>query len=261
MGTSDAPGGGCSTGIGLWHLRWMHGCLRVPGPPNLGLSTQFLHVPQSSSVRHAAHALHGCVLDDGFARGAGGADGPLAPIFVVNIQMPLTAPPTFGEMPDGPCASTVMYFGCTAAAQQEAKGDNPSAAIALMREYCAKAPKPGESRKGNECCYTFKVIAKLENIDTLPLPASLKRFNGKPALINKSGLLHAGEGYLEMDVGIDKFTFLAKRGLYSVLDSLKTFDIHAGFVLQGNSDAELPEQIIGSARFPCVDYNVTHGMF
>jgi hypothetical protein len=61
--------------IGLTHFRWMHGCLRVPGPPNLGLSTQFLHDPQSSERKQLAHALHGCVLDAGFARGAGGAAG------------------------------------------------------------------------------------------------------------------------------------------------------------------------------------------
>ena len=31
-----------------WPALWMHGCLRVPGPPNFGLSRQFLHTPQSS---------------------------------------------------------------------------------------------------------------------------------------------------------------------------------------------------------------------
>ena len=37
----------------------MHGCLRVPGPPNFGLSTQFLHVPHSSRVQlaHVRHAV------------------------------------------------------------------------------------------------------------------------------------------------------------------------------------------------------------
>ena len=123
-----------------------------------------------------------------------------------------------------------------------------------MREYCAQAPPPGESLEGNRCCYSFKVIAKLENIDSLGLPRQLTRFNGKPALINKSGMLHAGDGYLEMDVAIDKFSFLAKRGLHSVIDTLKTFDIHAGFVLQGTSDDELPELIIGAGRCPFVDY-------
>ena len=35
----------------------MHFCLFVPGPPNLGLSKQFLHLPQSSFLQpvHTPH--------------------------------------------------------------------------------------------------------------------------------------------------------------------------------------------------------------
>ena len=33
---------------------------------------------------------------------------------------------------------------------------------------------------------------------------------GKPALIRKSGTLHAGEGYLEMDIDIARFTYFAR---------------------------------------------------
>eukprot|EP00966_Prymnesium_polylepis_P027174 628504-Prymnesium_polylepis.1 len=39
------------------HVRIVHACFRLPGPPNLGLSTQFLHSPQSSAL-HAAHTPH-----------------------------------------------------------------------------------------------------------------------------------------------------------------------------------------------------------
>ena len=36
----------------------MHFCLRFPGPPNLGLSEQYLHLPRSSLIKHGPHCLH-----------------------------------------------------------------------------------------------------------------------------------------------------------------------------------------------------------
>ena len=124
----------------------------------------------------------------------GGADGPLSPILVVNLQMPLSKPAAFGFDDSGtePTFSIIAYFGCSAAAQAEARSDAPSAAVRLMTEYCAKAPRPGQSASGTSTAFPFKIIAKLENIDELGLPSHLARFNGKPALIRKSGTLHAG---------------------------------------------------------------------
>lgn len=43
-----------STSLSLRQLRREHACLRQPGPPNFGLSRQFLQVPQSSRL-HASH--------------------------------------------------------------------------------------------------------------------------------------------------------------------------------------------------------------
>ena len=74
----------------------------------------------------------------------GGADGPLAPIFVVNIQMPLSAPSALGgtDPASEPTFSIVAYFGCSAEAQAEARSDAPRAGVKLLKEYCAKASCP-----------------------------------------------------------------------------------------------------------------------
>ena len=47
-----------SAKTGVVHRLKTHGCLRVPGPPNLGLSAQLTHVPQSS-LAQLAHWPHG----------------------------------------------------------------------------------------------------------------------------------------------------------------------------------------------------------
>ena len=49
VGPADAPM--------FWQRLCTHGCLRVPGPPNLGLSRQLMHSPQSSRVQ-LAHWRH-----------------------------------------------------------------------------------------------------------------------------------------------------------------------------------------------------------
>ena len=45
----------------------------------------------------------------------GGADGPLTPILIVNLQMPLTAPAAFGGDDSGtdPTFSLIAYYGCS----------------------------------------------------------------------------------------------------------------------------------------------------
>jgi len=186
----------------------------------------------------------------------GGADGPLSPILAINLQMPLTAPAAFGGDDTGtePTFSIIAYFGCSASAQAEARSGTPSAAVRLMMEYCARAPPPGQSASGTETPYPFKIIAMLENIDELGLPSHIARFNGKPALIRKSGTLHAGEGYLELAVDISKFSYFARRGLWGILDRIKNFSIHAAFLLEGTEDDELPECILGTGRWPFADY-------
>ena len=54
--------------------------------------------------------------------------------------MPLTAPAAFGGDDTGaePTFSIIAYFGCSAAAQLEARSAAPSAAVRLMTTYCAQ---------------------------------------------------------------------------------------------------------------------------
>jgi hypothetical protein len=47
----------------------------------------------------------------------------------------------------------------------------------------------------------------------------------------------------------------AGRGLYSIIDRLKNFNVHAGFVLEGTADDELPELILGAGRWPFADHS------
>ena len=102
---SIGAGGSISTcAFGFSHLRRTHNCLRMPSPPNLGLSTQFLHVPQSAR-RQLAHALHGCI------RPALGLAAPPLPLTAVAVSsrpspLPTCSTRSIGSISIGSDSST-----------------------------------------------------------------------------------------------------------------------------------------------------------
>merc|ERR1711908_99791 len=77
------------------------------------------------------------------------------------------------------------------------------------------------------------------------LPSWLKQYNAKPVLIQKSGALHAGADFLEMDVDIRGWSYPSKSGLYTLLPSFKDILVEIGFVIEGRDDDEMPEAMLG----------------
>lgn len=47
---------------------------------------------------------------------------------------------------------------------------------------------------------------------------------------------------------------MARRGLHSLKPFIKDADLHVAFLLQGNTDDELPEQVAACARIPFLDW-------
>ena len=125
---------------------------------------------------------------------------------------------------------------------------DPPPATELMARFGADAAERRMSAG------VFKVIAMADNIDELSVPRALQRFNGKPILIKRSADLHVGDNYIEVDIYVDRFSFVAQRGLWSFLPKVKQADCHIAFLLQGTRDAELPECVFGAVRLLRPDY-------
>ena len=70
------------------------------------------------------------------------------------------------------------------------------------------------------------------------------KYNGKPALITKSGNISQGEDYLEMGINTFRFAFLTKKGMSMSLPRTSEMVLHAGITIEGREDDELPEQMI-----------------
>ena len=95
----------------------------------------------------------------------------------------------------------------------------------------------------------FKLIPFVDNLKELKLPAVastvVDKYNGKPVIINKSGSMFLTSSYLEVDIDIHSFPYVSKTSIFALRQYSKTTHARLAFVIQGEEDDELPEQILG----------------
>mmetsp|Transcript_27725 Transcript_27725/g.35849 ORF Transcript_27725/g.35849 Transcript_27725/m.35849 type:complete len:627 (-) Transcript_27725:265-2145(-) len=165
--------------------------------------------------------------------------------FVINVQMPGEAPSMMNAVTDGPGYQVVLYFEIDSSTAEDLKQQQPdqmNEGTRLLLEYCRKAEVDPKFRG------RFKVIGLLRNPNELNLPNFITKHNGKPVLINKSGRLFRGPKYLEMDINVHNFSFIAKKGLYYMQDKFPNAYLNVGFVIEGRNDIELPERMLGCCQ-------------
>jgi len=173
-------------------------------------------------------------------------DCPVPPLLIINCQLPMDESNLFSD--DGPTVMIVMYFELTTETRDML--NNPrtqgSPAVSLLKRFCSKQQKMNQSRR-------FKVICQVENTDTAELPEFVAGFNGKPVLITNSGSLFKTADYFEIDINVHRFNMLAKKTLLTLKDTLKQLKLQLGFVLEGKSEAELPETLLASISLSSID--------
>ncbi|KAK1934220.1 hypothetical protein P3T76_011423 [Phytophthora citrophthora] len=81
----------------------------------------------------------------------------------------------------------------------------------------------------------------------------LETYNGQPILTRPQHRFYQGEGYFEVDVNAHDFNYIARKGLVGVSTHACNMILDFGYVLEGQEDHELPEQILGSVRLCKVD--------
>ncbi|KAJ8609486.1 hypothetical protein CTAYLR_005439 [Chrysophaeum taylorii] len=181
-------------------------------------------------------------------------DPDVPAIVVVNAQLPRDVGPLRADVDaDGPGHSIVIVMRMTDRTRRELQDLTavPAArrrALELLRDYCRLAPL--ERKDEPNVRGRFKVIAQIRNIDDVSLPRFATRYNGKPALVARTGTLYKGvnrgQPYLEMDINIHAFGYLARLGFHSLYHEFKHYVVSAGFTIEARRDAELPELILGA---------------
>ena len=81
----------------------------------------------------------------------------------------------------------------------------------------------------------------------------VEKYNGKPALLTKSGSLYRGDDYMEIDVNMFRFAYLTKKGINQFLGRVKDMELHVSLTLEGRDNEELPERTLLAAKLKGVD--------
>ncbi|RHY98004.1 hypothetical protein DYB35_002554 [Aphanomyces astaci] len=103
----------------------------------------------------------------------------------------------------------------------------------------------------------FKVIAQVVNEADCGVTGYTKKLltknNGTPVLTRPQHRMYHTPAYTEVDVDVHVFSLVARTGIHALVDKTAGMLIDVAFVLQGESDDELPEQVLGVCRLVRVD--------
>jgi len=183
--------------------------------------------------------------------------------FIVSVSMPTDPPKLYAAPEDGGGYTICMYYTMTQETRDilkriTADGYDPKNeptpddvqkskvnAVRLFEEWCRLAPTD------NAWMARMKVVPMGQNFDEIGLPGWISKYNGKPFLIKRPGQTgflyrHPEQSCMEFDISLYPFPYIAKQGICFIKDSyLKKVVVTFGFVIEGRSDDELPECLIG----------------
>lgn len=175
------------------------------------------------------------------------------PLIVVNTWLPAEEPSMFsnpaGVTGDAPTYTIILYFVATEKTLAELRDlKNAGPAVKLLAEWCRRA-ESNDAFRGR-----FKAIGFVEEIEKTGLPSFIANYNGKPALVTKSGsLTRRGRHCIEMTANVHMWGYLARKGLNALKDKFPKFVVNVGFTIEARSDEEMPEVLLGGARVMNLD--------
>mmetsp|Transcript_137 Transcript_137/g.174 ORF Transcript_137/g.174 Transcript_137/m.174 type:complete len:270 (-) Transcript_137:146-955(-) len=163
---------------------------------------------------------------------------PLPPLLVVNMMVPNYGPKLMGDKDDGIGAQIVMYARMAPQTMEFLKGTAKACppAMHLLARYM-------KGRAG-----VMKGIGRLENPKSLglssPIMKLVTKYNSKPFLVFKAAKNFVGAGYFEFGMDVYNFSFMSRKALWSMKKDIANMVLDLAFVVQGDADDELPEQLL-----------------
>jgi len=169
------------------------------------------------------------------------------PLWIVNFQIPAYPPPMpmWGKKEDGEGYSVVLYYALTEQAKDDLR-HNATPAAKLLKSFIQHC---GDEKMHGR----YKSIPKIMNPDDCEVGRTVRSliqsYNAKPFLTGPwCHQFIKGPGYVEADIDVHRFRFVARKGAHSFLESLRSMVIDIAFVVEGQDDDELPEQIQAATR-------------
>ena len=173
----------------------------------------------------------------------------IPPMLVINTWLPGEEPNIFAKNnTDGDTYSIPMVFVLSQDTLEQLKDiETASPGVKLWSEWCRRAETEPEFRG------RFKCMGQIEDIESSGIPKFIQGYNGKPALVTKSGTFTRHENYIEFTINVNHWAFLAKKGLHALIPFFQEFIFHIGFTIEARCDEEMPEVLLGGCRFMNLD--------
>jgi len=172
---------------------------------------------------------------------------PLPPLFILNLMVPNYSPELIGGKSDGEGYQIIFYAHLSKQTQEEIAQGKIVPALNLFKDFIHSDLVSSELRN------RFKCIVRLMNPSHTDFGflanRLVKRYNGKPFLARTSSTFYHEPGrYFAADIDVHVFGYPARQGLSYVKDTIQTAIYDIGFVIEGATNGQLPEQILSCCR-------------
>jgi hypothetical protein len=175
-------------------------------------------------------------------------------LIVINAQLPYSSPSLWAPQSadSDPGFSILSYYAISPSlAENLTSGKVEPPAVKLLRRLIAE----GQSKKEGTA---LKVIGMVDNMDEIGFPDIVAGYNGKPVLVTKSCQLKFWPSQeecevLEIEYDVRQWSIVARKTLHALRDKFKDAKCQLGMVIEGQTDDELPEQLLGCFRLNFLD--------
>ena len=175
-------------------------------------------------------------------------------LLIINAQLPYSSPSLWAPQSadSDPGFSIVSYYAINPSlADDLSSKKSPPPAVGLLKRLM----KEGQSRKEGTA---LKAIGLVDNMEEIGFPDIVSGYNGKPVLVTKSAKLSFYPSQdqceiFEIEYDVRQWSILARKTLHSLREKFKDAKCQLGMVIEGQTDEELPEQLLGCFRINFLD--------
>eukprot|EP00667_Euglena_gracilis_P015215 EG_transcript_15813 len=165
---------------------------------------------------------------------------------VVNLMIPRYAPNlVWAAAGDGESWCVVLYCRLSEAAREMLRTNQPSPALKLWKRFV-------EADRNDPMKQRLKCIVRALNPTEVGFSTAtrslINKYNAKPFMIRTTSSFYTGDNYYEIDIDIHNFGKTARIGLYGCSEVATQADFDLSATIQGETDDELPEQILFGVR-------------